>query len=30
MSHMLQYTMPTENVRAMFETLREIQAGVHD
>ncbi|MFA5066215.1 MAG: uroporphyrinogen decarboxylase family protein [Dehalococcoidia bacterium] len=29
-THMLQYTMPAENLRAMFETVREIQAGLHD
>jgi hypothetical protein len=28
-THMLQYTMPTENVRAIFDTVREIQAGLH-
>ncbi len=30
MSHMMQYTMPMENIRIMFDTVREIQAGVHD
>jgi uroporphyrinogen-III decarboxylase len=30
MTHMLQYTMPMENMRAIFDTVREIQAGVHD
>lgn len=30
MTHMMQYTMPIENVRAILETVREIQAGVHD
>ncbi len=29
MTHMLQYTMPGENIRAIFDTVREIQAGVH-
>ncbi len=30
MTHMLQYTMPVENMRALFETVWEIQAGRHD
>ncbi len=30
MTHMLQYTMPLENMKAIFETVREIQAGRHD
>ncbi len=30
MSHMLQYTMPIENMRMIFKTVNEIQAGVHD
>jgi uroporphyrinogen decarboxylase len=30
MTHMLQYTMPLENMRALFETVWEIQAGKHD
>jgi uroporphyrinogen decarboxylase len=30
MTHMLQYTMPMENMRAIFETVREIQQGLHD
>ena len=29
-THMLQYTMPSENVETLFGTLREIQAGVYD
>ncbi len=29
-THMLQYTMPRENVETLFGTLREIQAGVYD
>ena len=29
MTHMLQFTMPAENIRAIFETVREIQAGSH-
>ncbi|MBN1691473.1 MAG: hypothetical protein JW901_10665 [Dehalococcoidia bacterium] len=28
-THMLQYIMPAENLRALFETVREIQAGLH-
>lgn len=24
------YTMPLENMKALFETVREIQAGEHD
>jgi uroporphyrinogen decarboxylase len=30
MTHMLQYTMPIENVRVMFQTVAEIQSGLHD
>jgi hypothetical protein len=30
MTPMLQYTMPMENVRAIFDTAREIQAGEHN
>ncbi len=30
MTHMLQYTMPPENLRIIFETVAEIQAGVYD
>lgn len=29
-THMLQYTMPLENMAAILDTLREIQEGVHD
>jgi len=29
-THMMQYTMPIENVHTIFETVREIQAGMHD
>jgi uroporphyrinogen-III decarboxylase len=29
-THMLQYTMPRENVETLFGTLREIQDGIHD
>jgi uroporphyrinogen-III decarboxylase len=29
MTHMMQYTMPPENVRAIFETVRELQLGRH-
>jgi len=28
-THMLQYTMPRENVEVILETVREIQAGAH-
>jgi uroporphyrinogen decarboxylase len=28
-THMLQYTMPEENTRAILETVREIQLGLH-
>jgi uroporphyrinogen decarboxylase len=28
-THMLQYSMPIENVRAILDTVREIQAGLH-
>ncbi len=30
MSHMLQYTMPINTMRAIFDTVLEIQAGKHD
>ena len=30
MTHMLQYSMPIENMRALFDTVKEIQAGKHD
>jgi hypothetical protein len=30
MTHMMQYTMPLDNVRVLFEVVREIQAGAHD
>jgi uroporphyrinogen-III decarboxylase len=30
MTHMMQYTMPTENLHAIWDTVREIQAGVYD
>jgi uroporphyrinogen decarboxylase len=29
-THMLQYTMPMENTRMLFQTVAEIQAGLHD
>jgi uroporphyrinogen decarboxylase len=29
MTHMLQYTMPAENISAIFDTVREIQADEH-
>jgi hypothetical protein len=29
MTHMMQYTMPLENVRAIFEIVQEIRAGVY-
>jgi uroporphyrinogen decarboxylase len=29
-THMLQYTMPAQNVKAILRTMREIQGGVHD
>ena len=29
MTHMMQFTMPAENISAIFNTVREIQAGVH-
>ena len=29
-THMLQYSMPVENLQALFGTVREIQAGLHD
>jgi len=28
-THMMQYIMPAENLRALFETVREIQAGLN-
>lgn len=30
MTHMLQHTMPAENLKALFSTVREIQEGSHD
>jgi len=27
MTHMMQYTMPTENVRAIFETVDGLRSG---
>jgi uroporphyrinogen decarboxylase len=30
MTHMLQHTMPLENIDALFSTVRQIQAGEHD
>ncbi len=30
MTHMLQYTMPADNIRAIFDTVREIQSGEHN
>ena len=30
MTHMMQYTMPMDNVRALFDVVHEIQAGEHD
>ncbi len=30
MTHMLQYTMPIENMRILFKTVWEIQEGMHD
>ncbi len=30
MTHMLQYTMPIQNMRMLFKTVREIQEGIHD
>jgi uroporphyrinogen-III decarboxylase len=30
MTHMMQYTMPAENLRTILATVREIQAGEHD
>jgi uroporphyrinogen-III decarboxylase len=30
MTHMMQYTMPAQNIQAIFETVQEIQAGKHD
>jgi hypothetical protein len=30
MTHMLQYTMPQENMQTIFQTVSEIQAGMHD
>ncbi len=29
-THMMQYTMPMDNVRAIFDTVAEIKAGLHD
>ena len=29
-THMLQYTMPAENVEVLLQTVREIQEGLHD
>ncbi len=29
-THMLQYTMPGDNIRTIIETVREIQRGMHD
>jgi uroporphyrinogen decarboxylase len=29
MTHMMQYTMPLENIRVIFEVVQEIQAGVY-
>jgi uroporphyrinogen decarboxylase len=29
MTHMMQYTMPAQNIQAVFNTVREIQAGEH-
>jgi uroporphyrinogen-III decarboxylase len=29
MTHMLQYTMPLDNVHVIFDTVAEIQQGVH-
>jgi uroporphyrinogen-III decarboxylase len=29
-AHMLQYTMPAENMRTILRTVREIQQGLHD
>jgi uroporphyrinogen-III decarboxylase len=29
-THMIQYSMPMENLQAIFSTVREIQAGLHD
>jgi hypothetical protein len=29
-THMLQYTMPAENLWAILGTVREIQQGLHD
>jgi uroporphyrinogen-III decarboxylase len=28
-THMIQYAMPLENLRALFGTVQEIQAGLH-
>jgi hypothetical protein len=27
MTHMMQYTMPLENIRAIFDVVRELQDG---
>ena len=29
-THEIQYTMPDENIRVLFETVRDIQAGMYD
>jgi len=29
-THMVQYSMPAENLHAIFGTVREIQAGLHN
>jgi uroporphyrinogen decarboxylase len=29
-THMLQYTMPAENIEVILQTVRELQQGVHD
>jgi len=29
-THEIQYTMPDENIRILFETVRDIQAGRYD
>ena len=28
-THMLQYSMPEANTKMLFDTVREIQAGLH-
>lgn len=30
MNHTMQHTMAEENIRAILEAVREIQAGMHD